>query len=567
MNILGISCYFHDAAACIISEGKVIAMAEEERFTRKKHDFKFPINAINYCLKEAKLNPNDLDYTIFYEKPFLKFERIINQVIENYPKAWKVFKEALPYWLKEKLWLKSLIQDKLNYEGEILFCEHHLSHAASAYFASPFTESAIITYDAVGEWTTCTVGYAKGNDIKLLYEIIFPHSIGLLYSTFTAFLGFEVNEGEYKVMGMAAYGKPIYLDKIQKIVRVFDDGSFELDLSYFAYHYSADKMFSKKFCEIFGDPKPPEKSHILDEKSANIAASIQLFTEELILKIANFAYKETGCENLCIAGGVALNSKANGRLIYESPFKRIFIQPQAGDGGGALGAALFLYHSILGKERKFLQKHVYYGPEFSNEDIEKALKEKGINYKKMEEEKLIDYVSNALIKGKVCGWFQGRMEWGPRALGNRSILADPRIGKMKDIVNKKVKFREPFRPFAPSVLYEKAEDFFELIHKEENFPYKFMLATANVKEDKREKIPAVTHKDGTARLQVVEKDINPLYYALIEKFEEKTGIPVLLNTSFNLKGEPIVCTPEDALNTFIKSGMDLLCIGNYIVEK
>ncbi len=569
-TVLGISCYYHDSAASIIRNGEILAAATEERFSRKKHDFRFPINAINFCLDKASIGVNDLDYVVFHEKPFVKFERLMMTILETYPMSSTVFRESMLSWLKEKLWIKHTIKDELKItdENKILFSDHHLSHAASAFFCSPFKESTIITADAVGEWTTVTIGVGNDTNIKILKELRFPHSLGLLYSTLTAFLGFEVNEGEYKVMGLAPYGKPKYKDKIYKLFNVNDDGSFALNMKYFMFHRSTDKMYNKEFSKLFGEPCKPEDREKIIPYYADIAASIQEVIEELILKIATYAYEQTKIGNLCLAGGVALNSKANFRILNETPFKHIFVQPAAGDDGGSLGAALFVYNSLLGNKRSPVFTNPYLGKEYSEGEIKKFLDENKISYQYMtKEDELIDTVVKFLVDQKVVGWFQGRFEWGPRALGNRSILADPRNPDMKDIVNRKIKFREPFRPFAPSVLAERTEDFFDMPNAKNHYPTRFMLYVVPVRKDKHKIIPAITHVDGTARLQTVFKEENPRYYRLIDKFGESTGVPIILNTSFNLKGEPIVSSPSDAYNTFSKSGMDVLVLEKFVIEK
>jgi carbamoyltransferase len=591
VNILGISCYFHDAAAALLRDGQLIAAAEEERFTRKKHDYEFPQNAIDFCLRTGGIRSEDLDYVAFFEKPFIKFERLILSSMQTFPRSHKVFREAMITWLGDKLWIKHLIQKKLGVPGsKILFSEHHLSHAASAFFCSPFEEAAILTVDGVGEWTTASLGIGKGTDIKLVKEIRFPHSLGLLYSAFTAFLGFEVNEGEYKVMGMAPFGTPRYVDKVHKLIRLGRDGSFELDLDYFCFHYSTDTTFNGKFEAMFGLPRDP-KAHFFTPTSgypsyfgakpgnyeelakqnqyyADVAASIQAVIEEAMLQMAQNAYKETGMKRLCMAGGVALNSVANGRIVRETPLEELYVQPSAGDGGGAVGAALYAYHAVLGKPRQFIMEHAYWGQEHGPAEIQKFLNDGGIRYRRFDdEEKLIAYVVDRLQQGKVVGWSQGRFEWGPRALGSRSILADPRRADMKDIVNVKIKFREPFRPFAPSVLADRAEEYFVLSEAAKHYPARFMLYVVDVREEKREILPAITHVDGTGRLQTVRKEFSPKYHRLIETFGQATGVPVVLNTSFNLKGEPIVNTPQEAFNTFNQSGMDTLALGQYVVEK
>jgi carbamoyltransferase len=572
LNILGISCYYHDAAAALLSEGQIVAAAEEERFSRLKHDSDFPAHSIRFCLEAGGLEARELDYVVFYEKPFV------------------VFREAMVHWLLDKLWIKGRIRSELGVEPDkILFCEHHLSHAASCFLPSPFQEAAILTVDGVGEWTTTAVGHGRGTDVTITKELRFPHSLGLLYSAFTAYLGFQVNEGEYKVMGMAPYGEPKYADKVHRLIEINDDGSFWLDMGYFSYHYSLEKTFNRKFVELFGPPRPPE-SHFFtptsgypsyfgpkppdyDEKArqnqyyADIAASIQLVTEEVLLNLARSLHRETGLPDLCIGGGVGLNSVANGRLLKETPFERLFIQPAAGDGGAAMGAALWAYHSLHGKPREFRLEHAYWGQDYPDREVRSFLEGSGIPYTYLEDdEALMGRVVEALMDGQVVGWYQGRFEWGPRALGNRSILADPRRADMKDIVNTKIKFREPYRPFAPSILAERAEEFFDLPGAAENWPARFMLLVAPVLEDKQEAIPAVTHVDGSGRLQTVHEEQSPRYHRLIKCFEEATGVPAVLNTSFNLRGEPIVTTPANAYNTFSASGMDLLVMDHHLVE-
>jgi carbamoyltransferase len=593
MYILGISCYYHDAAACLLKDGEVIAAAEEERFTRIKHDNSFPTQAIRFCLDFAHIKSDDLAFVVFNEKPFLKLERVLKTILSTYPNSLGVFQDAMVNWMADKLWIKSHIEEKVGVSPEkILFCEHHLSHAASSFFCSPFDESAILTCDGVGEWATTTLGRAKAkwrtdgkNEIELFSELRFPHSLGLLYSAFTAFLGFEVNEGEYKVMGMAAFGAPKHTEKIYKILRVHDDASFWLDMRYLSYPYHNRRSFTKKFEELFGRPRDPKarfvtkKTSLYDDPNepsqkelaenqyyADIAASIQKVTEDTLIKIANYLCEKTRLKKLCLAGGVALNCLANSRLLNETPFQEIFIQPAAGDSGAAMGAALFVYHSLLENPRKFVLKTASLGKEFSETEVTAFIKNNRLKHQHFKEENdLLSFVADALTKGKVIGWFEGRAEWGPRALGNRSILADPRDKKMKDIVNIKIKIREPFRPFAPSILCEKAEDFFKLDKLKGQIPLRFMLFTAPAKNE--EAIPAATHIDSTSRIQTVDKETNPRYYRLIDRFYQKTGVPAVLNTSFNLKGEPIVNSPEDALRTFMNSGMDMLVLGDFILEK
>jgi len=591
MNILGISCFFHDSAAALVQDGIVTVAAEEERFTRIKHDAGFPIRAIEFCLRSAQLRAQDLDYVVFYEKPFLKFDRILMSTLQMFPRSLRVFRESMVKWLGEKLWVKGLIRKRIGLPPEkILFSGHHLSHAASTFYCSPYRDAAILTVDGVGEWATATFGVGQDKSIQLLGEIRFPHSLGLLYSVFTAFLGFEVNEGEYKVMGMAPYGTPKYVEDVRKLLHLHDDGGFSLDLDYFSYHHSVDRAFNAKFEKLFGRPREP-KSQFFTESSgypsyfgdkpsnyaelcrqnqhyADIAASIQQVTEEVLLAMARALHAKTGQSRLCMAGGVALNSVANGRILRETPFEELYVQPAAGDGGGAIGAALYAYHAGLGHPRKFVMEHAYLGEQHSEADIKRFLDGNRIAHEYLEDEdRLLTRVVSALEEGQVIGWSQGRFEWGPRALGNRSILADPRRADMKDIVNTKIKFREPYRPFAPSVLVERVEEFYELKDAEQHYPARFMLLVVPVKEAKRHLVLAPTHVDGSARLQTVFKETNPRYHRLIETFGKATGVPVLLNTSFNLKGEPIVNTPAEAFNTFSKSEMDLLVLGNFLVSK
>ena len=591
MDILGISCYYHDAAAALLRDGELIAAAEEERFSRIKHDFRFPSQAINFCLETAGIKGADLDYVVFFEKPFRKFDRILMTVLQTYPQSYKVFRESMITWLIDKLWVGSKIESELGVPKErVLFGEHHLSHAASAFLCSPFEEAAILTVDGVGEWITASWGVGRGKDICLSGHMEFPHSLGLLYSAFTAFLGFEVNEGEYKVMGMAPYGQPRYLDKVWKLVRQNGDGSFSLDMSYFCFHHSTSRTYNHRFVELFGDPRPPSMHFFTDSTGypayfgkrpanydeiavrnqhyADIAASIQRVTEELLLNMARQLHKQTGLKSLCIAGGVGLNSVANGRILRETPFEELYIQPAAGDGGGALGAALWAYNTLLGQPRNFRMGHAYWGERYSSSEIASFLNKNHIPFLQFEnEDQLLDVVAEQLMQGKVLGWFQGRFEWGPRALGNRSILADPRNPEMKDIVNTKIKFREPYRPFAPSVLSECTQRYFDFPDAQRHFPARFMLYVAPVRPSEQKTLPAITHVDGTGRLQTVFRDQSPLYYRLIERFGQATGVPVVLNTSFNLRGEPIVTTPANAFNTFSKSEMDSLVMENFLVEK
>jgi carbamoyltransferase len=591
VHILGISCYYHDAAAVLLHDGQLVAAAEEERFTRKKHDYDFPKNAIQYCLDTAGINGKDLDYVVFFEKPFRKLDRILATVLQTYPKSWKVFRESMITWVLDKLWVASTLQAEIGVPKErVLFSEHHLSHAASAFLCSPFDEAAILTVDGVGEWVTGTYGVGRGSEIKILKQMEFPHSLGLLYSAFTAFLGFEVNEGEYKVMGMAPYGKPIYVDKVWKVIHQNADGSFQLDMSYFSFQHSTERTYNEKFAQLFGTPRPtklqfftegtgfpkyfgdPPANYLelckLNQHYADIAASIQKVTEEVLLGMATNLYKVTGMKNLCIAGGVGLNSVANTRILNETPFERLYIQPAAGDGGGALGAALWAYNTLLGKPRTFVMDHAYWGKEFTEGEIADFLKSNNIPYRQAKnEDELLDRTVERLTNAKVIGWYQGRFEWGPRALGNRSIIADPRNAEMKEIVNAKIKFREPYRPFAPSVLAEYADRYFELPNMTDHYPARYMLYVVPVKPSAQATLPAITHVDGTGRLQTVFKAQSPRYYNLIERFGQATGVPVILNTSFNLRGEPVVTTPANAFSTYSKSEMDSLVMGSFIVDK
>lgn len=586
MFILGISAFYHDSAACITKDGEIIAAAQEERFTRKKHDHNFPQKAIEYCLKEAGITAAQLDLVAFYDKPFLKFERLLETYLTYAPVGFQSFIKAIPLWIKEKLWMKEMIKDKLGYQGKVIFPEHHESHAASAFYPSPFQKAAIITMDGVGEWTTTSFGIGDGNNIQLLADIKFPHSLGLLYSAFTYYTGFKVNSGEYKVMGLAPYGEPKYKKLIyDHLIDVKEDGSFRMNMEYFNYCQGLT-MTNEKFHKLFGGPpRVPETK--LTQKEMDLARSLQEVTEEIVLKIGNHVYKETGLKDVCLAGGVALNCVANGRLLREGPFENIWIQPASGDAGGALGAALIGWYKYYNKPRTAdgktdKQKGSYLGPQFSDDEINSFIKEKNLVAKKYDEDELIKIVADLIANEKVIGWFYGRMEFGPRALGARSIIGDARSPKMQATMNIKIKFREGFRPFAPSVLYERVSEYFEI---EKESPY--MLLVADVKKERRRKmteeeeklwgieklnvvrsdIPAITHVDYSARLQTVHKETNPRYYKLIEQFEKNTGYAVIINTSFNVRGEPIVCTPEDAYKCFMRTNIDYLVLGNYLLAK
>lgn len=583
--ILGISCFYHDSAAALIRDGEIIAAAQEERFTRRKHDFNFPTNAVDYCLQAAGIKPAEVSFVVFYDKPLLKFERILLTYLAYAPYGFESFSKAIPLWLKERLWMRSLIEEKLGCEEKVLFTEHHESHAASAFYPSPFKEAAIITMDGVGEWATASFGVGKGNDFDLLYDIKFPHSLGLLYSAFTYYMGFKVNSAEYKVMGLAPYGKPTYADLILKeLVDLKEDGSFRLNMKYFNY-CAGLTMTNKRFDKLFGGP-PRRPETEITQKEMDLARSVQAVTEEAMLKVARHVHKITGQKNLCLAGGVALNCVGNGRILKEGPFENIWIQPAAGDAGGALGAALRIWHKYLGNERSVdgvndRQKGSYLGPGYSDEYVESYFKDNNIPYKKYPKDILLERTAEIIADNKVIGWFQGKMEFGPRALGARSIIGDARSPDMQSRMNLKIKFRESFRPFAPTVLLEKAGDYFNI-----NCESPYMLLVAAVKNrclkqspgkepegfEKlkviRSGIPAVTHVDNSARVQTVSKHgYNRTYYELLKELDNKTGCPVTINTSFNVRGEPIVCTPEDAYRCFMRTDMDYLVIGSFILDK
>jgi carbamoyltransferase len=566
VNILGISCHYHDSAAALISDGIPVAMAQEERFSRIKHDAGFPDHAIDFVMKSVR--PDMPDYVVFYEKPFLKFERFVRSCVSFFPASYGQFRAGMSRYLKEKLWIKAEIKEKLHVRNDrILFVPHHGSHAASAFFCSPFRESAILTVDGVGEWTTTAIGLGTENRIGLIKEIRYPHSLGLLYSTFTAFLGFTVNDGEYKVMGLAPYGKPVYVDDILKIIDIREDGSFRLNLEYFSFHTSLRTPYSPAFLDLFGEIRRPDRGGTFDQRHADIAASIQAVTEEILQKLARTAHDLTGSGNLSFAGGVALNSVASYKLLKNCGFDHIFIQPAAGDAGGALGAALYVYNHVLKNERRFFMDHAYYGSVFTNAGIEQFLDFLKIPYTKFGNDDILPVVAQRIAKGEVVGFFQGRSEWGPRALGNRSILADARRPEMAKTINEKIKFRERFLPFAPSVLDEDAEELFDI--PVSGSPSRFMLYVCPVQEKIRQEnlLPAITHVDGSARPHVVFKDTNERYYTLLQEFKKITGIGCFLNTSFNLSGEPIVESPNDAYAAFCRSGLDLLVLNDCLVEK
>ena len=594
MYILGISAFYHDSAAALIKDGELVAAAMEERFSRRKHDNGFPALAARFCLEQAGIAAQDLEYVVFYEKPLLKFERILQTALNTFPRSAGFWRESMLTWLSDKLWVRSHVARGIGVPYEkVLFCDHHMSHAASAFYASPFKDAAILTVDGVGEWTTTTLGMGKSSlgeavesvpSIELFEEQRFPHSLGLLYSTFTAWLGFRVNNGEYKVMGMSPYGKPRYMDMIRKIVSLDEaSGTFHLNMDYFDFHRSTTRSYSGKFLDLFGEvrnaeaefftlntnpERSAEKSAIeSNQYYADVAASIQQFTEDALVKTAAYLHERTGLDKLVMAGGVALNTKANWRILNESPFEELWIQPAAGDDGGALGAALWVWHSVLGKPRNWVQKHAYYGRRYSDDECRAFLDDAQLKYESYDDEsKLTEVIVDALTRQRVIGFHQGRFEWGPRALGNRSILADPRGADMKEIVNTKIKFREPFRPFAPVILRERAPEYFDYPQVAEHDTPRYMLMVAPIKEDKQQEIHAVNH-EGTGRLQSIDRETNARYYDIVKTFGEATGVPVVLNTSFNLRGEPIVNTPREAYNTFRNSDIDMLVLGSHIVRK
>lgn len=586
MNILGISAFYHDSAACLVQDGRIVAAAQEERFTRKKHDPEFPKNAATFCLQRAGLKVSDLDYVVFYDKPLLKFERLLQTYVSTAPKGFTSYAQALPLWLKHKLWIPDTIKNELEYNGEILFTEHHQSHAGSAFYPSPYQDAAILTIDGVGEWTTNSLGIGKGNSFELIKEINFPHSLGLLYSAFTFFAGFKVNSGEYKVMGLAPYGEPKYVKQIyDHLIDLRDDGSFRLNLEYFDY-MAGLTMTNEKFAELFGGVRRKPESP-LTQREMDLARSVQVVVEDCMLKQAHYLHKESGLDNLCLAGGVALNCVGNGRVLREGPFKNIWIQPAAGDAGGALGAALCVWYGYLKNERiadgkKDFQQASLLGPDFSDQEIKAELDQMGAVYHQLNSNEVYDRVAQELTQEKIIGWFQGRAEFGPRALGGRSILGDPRSKNMQSKMNLKIKFRESFRPFAPAVLREHVSEYFDI---DSDSPY--MLLVAPVKADRRVKmtqeqeqlfgiaklnvprsdIPAVTHVDYSARIQTVDRLASPIFYNLIEAFYKKTNCPVVVNTSFNVRGEPIVNTPKEAFTCFMRTEMDVLSVGSFIMFK
>ncbi|HEX7315930.1 MAG TPA: carbamoyltransferase [Pyrinomonadaceae bacterium] len=590
MYILGISAYYHDSAACLVRDGEVVAAAQEERFTRKKHDHRYPAHAVEFCLKRAGITPKELDYVTFYDKPLLKFERLIETYIDYAPRGLRSFLMAMPLWLREKLWIREQVSKEAGFEGKVFFTEHHESHAASAFFPSPFESAAVLTMDGVGEWATSSYGYGKGNELHLLKELHFPHSLGLLYSAFTYYTGFKVNSGEYKVMGLAPYGEPRYVKLIlDELIDLREDGSLRLNMKYFDFAAGLT-MTNSAFDRLFGGrPRAPESE--VTQREMDLARSVQEVTEEAMLRMARHVHQETGEKNLCLAGGVALNCVGNGRILREGPFENVWVQPAAGDAGGALGAALSVWYQYLGNERRVEEvcrgradgmRGAYLGPEFTDNEIEESLVTLGARYRKVPHGELAETVARLLAEEKVVGWFQGRMEFGPRALGARSILGDPRSPRMQSQMNLKIKFRESFRPFAPSVLRERVADYFDL---DADSPYMLLVAPVRAglrrettKEEEglfgieklnvpRSTIPAVTHVDYSARIQTVGREENPAYYDLLAAFERLTGCAVLVNTSFNVRGEPIVCTPAQAFACFMRTEMDCLVVGDFLLLK
>lgn len=559
--ILGISCFYHDSGAVLLKDGEIIFAAQEERFTRKKQDESLPVETIKQALEYAGITIDDIDAIAFYEKPLLKFfDRILQTYFKTWPKGFLQYQMAMQEWMTKKLWIPHFIKKDLQYKGEIFYTTHHEAHAASSYYASGFTDAAVVTVDGVGEWATATIGYGQDTKLEIKKEIHFPHSLGLLYSAITYYIGFKVNSAEYKVMGLAPYGEPKYVEQIRQLIDIKEDGSFQLNMDYFTYEHGLC-MTGKKIEELFGRPTRKPESE-LEQFHKDIARSVQEVTEEVMLKIAAHAKKIHPSENLCLAGGVALNCVANGKILQSGLFKNVYIQPASGDAGGALGAAYVVWHTKFSGKKSPKMEHVYYGTEYADEAIEALLQSQNIPYKKLDDATLIDQVSSLLEGENVIGWFQGRMEYGPRSLGNRSILADARNKENWKKVNLKIKFRESFRPFAPTVLEEKVAEYFNL---NQESPY--MLLVADVHPEKREAIPAVTHVDGTARIQTINREQNAKYYDLIKAFEEKTGCAVIINTSFNVRSEPIVESPADALNCFLHTQMDILVLGNCVVHK
>ena len=561
MIVLGISCYYHDAAAALVIDGKTVAAVEEERFTRKKHDNRFPILAVRSCLEQARISVEDIDIVCFYEKPLLKLERVLQTARTYDSKSSEYLTEQFSHYIHERLFIENVLQKQIGYTGKVLFIEHHAAHAASAFYISPFQEAGIMTIDGVGEWASTCQYIGNGNRIEKIREIRYPHSLGLLYSTFTAFLGFKVNNDEYKVMGLASYGEPKYTDKIYRLIKLNSDASFRLNLDYFSFMHSQTRMYNDNFIELFGEPRISDSA--ISQYHMDLAASVQAVLEEILVALGcDFHKLLNGIDNICLAGGVSLNCVANRRFIDETPFKQICIQPASGDGGAAVGAALEAYYRTTNNERKIERNQTYLGPEFSREEIKSVLDANNADYIELSDDELFEKVAGLINDNFIIGWYQGRMEYGPRALGNRSIIANACNPDMKDILNSRVKFREDFRPFAPAVIEENTKDYFDI-----SFESPFMLFTAPVQQGCGTKIPSVTHTDNTARLQTVSKQDNPRFHRLINTFGEKTGVPVIINTSFNVRGEPIVCSPEDAYRCFMKTDIDYLVMDNFLIDK
>ncbi len=559
MNILGLSCYYHDSAACLIKDGQLVAAVQEERFNRIKNSSDFPINAINYCIQAGGISFDQIDYVAFYEKPFLKFNRVIQDIVAKFPYSYGSFVRNTPQWLQDRLIIPAVLKREIAYKGKVLFIPHHHAHAASTFLISPFDEAAIIINDGVGEFAASSFGFGQGNSFELSSQINYPDSLGLLYTAITTFLGFKANSGEGTTMALASFGKAKYVEEFKKIINIADDGSYKLNQKYFSLN-KRKRMYSESMIKLLGEPRKPGTEYT--ERHKDIAASLQFMIETCLIRQANYVHKTFETENLCLAGGVFLNCVANQKILEQTPIKNIFIQPGAGDAGASIGAAFYAYNIILGNERNFVMNHAYLGPESSDKEIEIALKAKSINYRKFDFDELLDIVTDRIIDKKTVGWFQGRLEFGPRALGNRSILATAQDSVMVEILNSRIKHREWFRPFAPIVKKEKAGNYFKMLNDSP-----FMLLAPEVNEDKKSVIPAVTHVDGTARTQSVDKEFNPRLWQLLDVHEKKTGIPIVINTSFNLQAEPIVCTPEEAINDYLKSDMDCLALGNYFIEK
>lgn len=561
MYILGMSCFYHDASVCLLKDGTPVAAANEQSFTRKKHDSDFPIRAIRWALAKEGITPSDIGLVAFYDKPMVKFERILKSHLSTFPKSFPQFVRGMPSWFGSKLRLDKLLSRDLGYTGPIVYGRHHLSHAASAYYASGWNEAAVLTVDGVGEWSTASWGVGEGNKLELKGEIRFPHSLGLLYSAFTYYLGFKVNSAEYKVMGLAPYGEPLYVDRIKELIHIKPDGTFRLDMRHFTFDHGL-KMYNQRFEEVMGEPTRPYEEGEITQFHKDVARSLQEVVNEVMIKLSTKVIEETGIPRLCLAGGVALNCVANGHLLRETPVEDLFVQPNAGDGGGAMGAALWAWHHILDNPRQWKLSDVYLGPGYSDDDTQEVLDQLGAVYTRLDRQELLDNVADMLDQAMVVGWHQGRMEWGPRALGHRSILGDARNPEMRDIINRKIKFREGFRPFAPSVLEDHASHYFHI-----DRPSPYMLLVAPVREDAPQKLPSITHVDGSARIQTINRHQDALYYDLIDTFRQKTGCSVIINTSMNVRGEPMVSSPKDTYLCFMRTNMDAVVIGPYLLHK